>query len=144
MARKARVDSSDALQHIIIRGIERKKIFQDDADRHNFLDRLGEIISESATSCYAWGLMPNHAPFNQKIALARGCNRGCVQKGIEIGRRPDLVGGGPIRSLLCYWAVRELGVSATALAKRLRLSQAGVSISVKRSSASASGDNRQN
>ena len=36
------------------------------------------------------------------------------------------------RSLFCYWALRELGVSATALAKRLRLSQAGVNISVKR------------
>jgi len=36
------------------------------------------------------------------------------------------------RSLFCYWAVRELNVSATALAKKLGLSQPAVSISVKR------------
>jgi hypothetical protein len=36
------------------------------------------------------------------------------------------------RSLFCYWAVRELGVSATALARRLKISQPAVSISVRR------------
>ena len=36
------------------------------------------------------------------------------------------------RSLLCYWAVRKLGYSATELSKRLGVSQPSVSISVKR------------
>lgn len=36
------------------------------------------------------------------------------------------------RSLFSYWAVRELGVSATALARRLKISQPAVSISVRR------------
>ena len=36
------------------------------------------------------------------------------------------------RSLLCFWAVRELGISMTELAKRLNLSLSGVSQSVKR------------
>jgi putative transposase len=36
------------------------------------------------------------------------------------------------RSLLCYWAVRKLGFSATELSKMLGLSQPSVSISVKR------------
>ena len=36
------------------------------------------------------------------------------------------------RSVFCSWVVRELGESATDLAKRLRLSQPAVSISVKR------------
>ena len=36
------------------------------------------------------------------------------------------------RSVFCYWAVRELGETATSLAKRLRLTQAGVSKSVLR------------
>ena len=38
----------------------------------------------------------------------------------------------PARSVFCYWAVRELGVSATALAERLGMTQPAVSISVKR------------
>lgn len=60
MPRKARIDAAGALHHIIIRGIERRKIFQDDTDRNNFLDRLCNILPESFTLCYAWTLMPNH------------------------------------------------------------------------------------
>lgn len=60
MPRKARIDAPGAVQHIIIRGIEKKKIFRTDADRLNFLERLGSIISDSETACYAWVLMPNH------------------------------------------------------------------------------------
>ena len=41
------------------------------------------------------------------------------------------------RSLLCYWAVRQLGYSATELSKRLGVSQPSVSISVKRGEAIA-------
>ena len=37
------------------------------------------------------------------------------------------------RSLLCCWAVRKLGFSATELSKKLGISQPAVSISVKRS-----------
>ena len=36
------------------------------------------------------------------------------------------------RSVFCYWAVRELGETATSLAKRLNITQAGVSKSVLR------------
>ncbi len=55
MPRKARIDAPGALHHIIIRGIERKAIFKDNADRINFVERLGRIISETPTGCYAWG-----------------------------------------------------------------------------------------
>jgi REP element-mobilizing transposase RayT len=61
MPRQARIDAPGALHHIIIRGIERRKIFQDDADRENFLQRLGDTLTESSTPCYGWALMPNHA-----------------------------------------------------------------------------------
>jgi putative transposase len=61
MPRLARLDAPGALQHIIIRGIERQKIFRDDDDRAAFLRRLERILTESATPCYAWALMPNHA-----------------------------------------------------------------------------------
>lgn len=61
MPRQARIDAPGALHHIIVRGIERRKIFQDDKDRDNFIDRLGNILTESSTFCYAWALVPNHA-----------------------------------------------------------------------------------
>jgi len=53
MPRKARIGmcgvasaktyAPSALHHIIIRGIERQRIFSDDQDRDNFVDRLGKL-----------------------------------------------------------------------------------------------------
>jgi REP element-mobilizing transposase RayT len=47
----------------MIRGIERRKIFFDDEDRNNLIERLSVLLPESRTQCYAWALMPNHAHF---------------------------------------------------------------------------------
>jgi len=44
MPRLARLDAPGVLHHIIILGIERQKIFRDDRDRENFLDRLGRLL----------------------------------------------------------------------------------------------------
>ena len=60
MPRKSRIDTPGALHHITARGIERSQIFADAADKSNFLDRLGGILSDTETRCYAWSLMPNH------------------------------------------------------------------------------------
>ena len=60
MPRKSRIDAPGAVHHIIVRGIERRKLFVDDNDRNNFLDRIGGIITDTKTSCYAWVLIPNH------------------------------------------------------------------------------------
>jgi len=45
------------------------------------------------------------------------------------GRYPDTV---EARSVLCYWAARELGLSTLELSKRLGISQPTASQSVKR------------
>ena len=60
MPRQSRLDAPGALHHIIVRGIARSEIFADDRDRHDFLDRLGAIVEETDTGCYAWALIPNH------------------------------------------------------------------------------------
>ena len=60
MPRKARIDAPGALHHIIIRGIERRRIFSDDTDRDNFVDRLGDILTDTGTFCFSWALIPNH------------------------------------------------------------------------------------
>jgi hypothetical protein len=41
---KVRIDAPKALQHIICRGIDRRKIFTDTADKNNFVARLGRMI----------------------------------------------------------------------------------------------------
>jgi REP element-mobilizing transposase RayT len=60
MPRQARIDAPGALHHIICRGIESRKIFLDDVDRDNFIDRIAIILNETLTLCYAWALIPNH------------------------------------------------------------------------------------
>ncbi len=44
MPMQARIDAPGALHHVIARGIERKEIFRDDADREDFLQRLGKLV----------------------------------------------------------------------------------------------------
>ena len=60
MPRKSRIDTTGALQHIIVRGIERRKFFLDDTDRNNFINRVGGIVTGTNTTCYAWALIPNY------------------------------------------------------------------------------------
>lgn len=59
MPRKARIDAPGALHHIILRGIKRQQIFRDDADRDFFVARLGQVLAETGTDCFAWALIPN-------------------------------------------------------------------------------------
>lgn len=63
MPRLARLDAPGVVHHIMIRGIERRKIFRNDKDREDFLDRLSTLLPKTETSCYAWGFLPNHAHF---------------------------------------------------------------------------------
>jgi REP element-mobilizing transposase RayT/predicted DNA-binding protein (UPF0251 family) len=60
MPRHARLDATGALHHVIIRGIDRSDLFADDSDRQRFVDKLGEYISATGCSLYAWVLMSNH------------------------------------------------------------------------------------
>ena len=45
----------------MIRGIEKRRIVDDDADRRDFVRRLGALAEETRTPIYAWALMSNHA-----------------------------------------------------------------------------------
>jgi putative transposase len=60
MPRRSRLDLPGLVYHVIARGIERRPIFINDADRQVFLNRLGEILNEMPTPVYAFVLMPNH------------------------------------------------------------------------------------
>lgn len=43
MARGARLDAPGVLHHVMVRGIERRPIFQDDRDRTDFVTRLADL-----------------------------------------------------------------------------------------------------
>ncbi|MBI5016006.1 MAG: transposase [Deltaproteobacteria bacterium] len=60
MPRTARLDLPGLLQHVIVRGIERRKIFLDDEDRDGFVSRFGTLLEATKTQILAWALIPNH------------------------------------------------------------------------------------
>ena len=60
MPRHARLDTTGALHHIMVRGINKGALFQDDLDRMKFRERLESCIVETKCSVYAWVLMDNH------------------------------------------------------------------------------------
>jgi len=60
MPRGSRIDAVGAIHHIVVRGIDQKNIFENNADRDHFLFRLGTILQDTQTACFAWALMPNH------------------------------------------------------------------------------------
>ncbi|MCK5242358.1 hypothetical protein KAR34_07890 [bacterium] len=46
MPRQSRIDIPGILYHVIVRGIERRKIFRDAKDKKIFLSRMSELIEE--------------------------------------------------------------------------------------------------
>ncbi len=60
MPRQARLDVPGALHHIMVRGISKTDIFDDEQDRSRFLERLGMTVMEGQCTVYAWALMTNH------------------------------------------------------------------------------------
>ncbi len=60
MPRQARLDTPGTLHHVIVRGIEKRKIFDDDVDYSAFIARMGRLVVEEEVGVYAWALMPNH------------------------------------------------------------------------------------
>jgi len=71
MPRGARLDSPGTLHHVMVRGIEGRRIVEDDTDREKFVSRTGDIVLDTGTSVFAWVLMDNHVHF-----LLKSGNRG--------------------------------------------------------------------
>lgn len=72
MPRQAGLDTPGALHHIMVRGMNRSGIFDDDEDRCRFLTRLGRNILETQSFLYAqqlptgvrknWGYLGQRSP----------------------------------------------------------------------------------
>jgi REP element-mobilizing transposase RayT len=90
MPRRARLDAPGTLHHVIVRGIERRRIVNDVADRKNFVKRLGELSAGTKTSIYAWALLTNHAHIllrSAEIGLAGFMRRLLTGYAITYNRR---------------------------------------------------------
>jgi len=60
MARPARIEFAGALYHVTARGDRREPIYEDDEDRHSFLNVLGTVTTDFNWVCHAYCLMGNH------------------------------------------------------------------------------------
>ena len=60
MARPPRLQATGAIHHVTARGNERRRIFLDDGDREDYLDRIARYRVRFGVRLYAFCLMPNH------------------------------------------------------------------------------------
>ena len=60
MPRASRKKSESGIYHVLIRGINRQDIFQDDEDKYVFLERLSRYKDDCSFQIYAYCLMSNH------------------------------------------------------------------------------------
>ena len=60
MPRNSRQLSPSYCYHMMLRGINRSNLFEDDNDRNRFLSILERCCAETETQLYAWCLMSNH------------------------------------------------------------------------------------
>ena len=67
MPRRARLDAPGTLHHVIIRGIEKRRIVKDVADRENFVKRLAELSAGTKTRGFA-----------EKLPWLGDAKRGCA------------------------------------------------------------------
>ena len=60
MSRPLRIDVPDGIYHVTSRGLERRRIVRDQADRRRWTELLGRVALRRAWRVYAWVLMDNH------------------------------------------------------------------------------------
>ena len=78
MPRGPRLDAPGVLHHVMARGIEKRKIFLQERDYSDFLERLGQALEDKGAVVYAWVLLPNH--FHLLIRTSQGDLVGVMRK----------------------------------------------------------------
>ncbi len=67
--RRPRAQSESHIYHVITRGTGRQNIFEDDPDRHFFLNLLNALLTKHQGKLLAWCLMGNHVHLLLKTPL---------------------------------------------------------------------------
>lgn len=63
MPRIGRLHVPGGYYHVMGRGIEKRDIFETNADKRDLLDRFGRSIARTQACCLAWAVMSNHYHF---------------------------------------------------------------------------------
>ena len=67
MPRTARKPSNTGIYHVMLRGIGKQNIFEDDLDKKKFIQILAESKAKSEFKLYAFCLMNNHVHLLLKV-----------------------------------------------------------------------------
>jgi putative transposase len=119
MPRKARIDAPGAIHHIICRDIERREISRDDTDRDSFIERFER----------RYRLQMHGLDVDKVVDQVTEIFNLKPEEVLTCGKQPQRV---KARSLLCYWVVKELGLSCAYMARRLKISKSAVSRAIVR------------
>jgi REP element-mobilizing transposase RayT len=95
MPRTPRDDAPGVAHHIMLRGIERRLIFLDDADRREWLRRLELLAARLGFRCFAFVLMPNHTHLvvqSARASISRLMARLATGYAVYFNRRYERVG----------------------------------------------------
>jgi hypothetical protein len=99
-----RIDAAGALHHVMVRGIERIELFRGNTDSNHFAERP---------------LDSGHGLWPRALAGDRVPSEGKSSRG-----RPER-SVARARAILCYLAVRRLGIACRTVAKELNISPLG-------------------
>jgi hypothetical protein len=78
MLRGSRLDAPGVLHHVMARGIEHQRIFQNDAGREDFVQRLARLAEAEALTVYASPLYTSKKHWRRGAFLWRRENRATV------------------------------------------------------------------
>jgi len=95
MARQPRRRSETGIYHIMLRGINRQRIFEEDADYRRFLGCVERVQEDSGAVIYAYALMSNHVHLligEGREALSVTMKRLAVRYAGWFNRKYDRVG----------------------------------------------------
>ncbi len=114
-----------------VQAMRKAKMFQKSDERilgdGDFVDRVLSVSQEQMERKYR--LRAQGLNLERVMSLVSGLMGVEASRIFHGGKEREIVSA---RSLLCYWTVRELGMSMADLSRKLDLSLAGVSQSVKR------------
>jgi len=100
MPRRVRLDTPGTLYRVIVRGIEKRRIVNDVAEREDFVRDRGVVDWQDREYVLKW--------FGNMEGEARNAYRNHVKKAIGEGRRTELVGGGLIPSPAGWSAMKSM------------------------------------
>jgi hypothetical protein len=119
MPRHARIDTPGALHHVICRGIERRNIFK---------EYRSKPLSGKTRICFEKNLhvllrlgVDSESLIAERVAEIFDIEKDQV---LVAGKQPDRVRA---RGVPAYWAIRDLGLTATEVGTYLGLSKSDVS-----------------